>query len=124
MPWAARHACAHAGCRALVPRGTYRCPVHTKQSARQQVALRRADPARRAALAFYSTPAWRALRREQLLEFPLCADHQARGYVVGAVHADHVVPIARGGAPLDRGNLQSLCHPCHSAKTSREGGRW
>ena len=33
---------------------------------------------------------------------------------------DHVNPINQGGALLDWDNLQSLCHPCHNAKSGRE----
>ena len=32
---------------------------------------------------------------------------------------DHITPKARGGTDEDD-NLQSLCAPCHSAKTARE----
>jgi len=35
------------------------------------------------------------------------------------LEVDHVVEIARGGAPLDYANLQTLCRPCHRAKTVR-----
>ena len=31
---------------------------------------------------------------------------------------DHILEIARGGAPLDPTNLQTLCRPCHRRKTS------
>ncbi|MCL4413416.1 MAG: HNH endonuclease, partial [Actinobacteria bacterium] len=31
---------------------------------------------------------------------------------------DHVRELVRGGKPLDPGNLQSLCRPCHRAKTA------
>ena len=33
---------------------------------------------------------------------------------------DHIVPLERGGAPFDDGNLQSLCRGCHISKTRRE----
>ncbi|MHB1524907.1 MAG: HNH endonuclease [Candidatus Dormibacteria bacterium] len=37
----------------------------------------------------------------------------------GTWHADHIVPLIDGGArTLD--NLQTLCKPCHTAKTKRE----
>jgi 5-methylcytosine-specific restriction endonuclease McrA len=35
-------------------------------------------------------------------------------------HADHVVPISKGGARYDLDNGQTLCHGCHSMKTGRE----
>ncbi len=35
------------------------------------------------------------------------------------MEVDHVVEIARGGAPLSYENLQTLCKACHRAKTVR-----
>ncbi|EHS1339913.1 HNH endonuclease, partial [Escherichia coli] len=32
---------------------------------------------------------------------------------------DHIIPKAHGGTDADC-NLQSLCWPCHKAKTARE----
>ena len=31
-----------------------------------------------------------------------------------------MVPMERGGAPLDENNLQTLCRSCHIAKSIRE----
>jgi 5-methylcytosine-specific restriction protein A len=33
---------------------------------------------------------------------------------------DHIVPVKQGGERFDRSNLQSLCVPCHNAKTASE----
>ena len=33
---------------------------------------------------------------------------------------DHIVPINKGGAPLDLNNLQSLCNACHAAKSAKD----
>ena len=35
---------------------------------------------------------------------------------------DHIIPKAEGGTD-DESNLQSLCKPCHAAKTDREKNR-
>lgn len=40
-----------------------------------------------------------------------------------AVHADHVVPVAEGGAEHDPANGQGACQPCHEAKTREETSR-
>lgn len=40
---------------------------------------------------------------------------------VGPLETDHVVPLHRGGKD-EWSNLQSLCVPCHAAKTAREAG--
>jgi 5-methylcytosine-specific restriction protein A len=33
---------------------------------------------------------------------------------------DHIVPVKEGGERFERVNLQSLCVPCHNAKTASE----
>lgn len=33
--------------------------------------------------------------------------------------ADHVVPVKRGGAPLDRSNVRRACRSCNSRKGAR-----
>jgi len=71
-------------------------------------------------MAFYSTTAWRRCRAAKLARDPMC-EHCSRAL---ASEVDHKTPIAAGGDPFDDGNLQSLCHACHSRKTAREGGRW
>ena len=38
----------------------------------------------------------------------------------GRLECDHVIPLAKGGAPYDRNNLQSLCRNCHIQKTSAD----
>ena len=38
----------------------------------------------------------------------------------GRLECDHVVPLNRGGAPLDMDNAQTLCRRCHFKKTSGE----
>jgi 5-methylcytosine-specific restriction endonuclease McrA len=40
-----------------------------------------------------------------------------RRYRRAQLEVDHIVEIARGGAPLDPANLQTLCHRCHREKT-------
>lgn len=71
----------------------------------------------------YDTRAWKRLRAAKLAVNPLCEHCLARGIVEQAVDVDHRTPIARGGAPYDWSNLQSLCHCCHTNKTNAENGR-
>ena len=40
-----------------------------------------------------------------------------------ATEADHVVPVAEGGAEYDLANGQGACGPCHSEKTKVEAAR-
>lgn len=69
----------------------------------------------------YYTQAWKRLRAEQLISEPFCRRCACRGLRTPATEVDHITPH-RGDRALffDRGNLQSLCHSCHSAKTARE----
>jgi 5-methylcytosine-specific restriction endonuclease McrA len=64
----------------------------------------------------YASPQWRERSKQQLAEYPYCAQCGAPAAI-----ADHIHNMAAGGDP--KGPLQSLCRPCHSRKTSAEGGR-
>jgi 5-methylcytosine-specific restriction enzyme A len=69
---------------------------------------------------FYNSAAWQRLRIMQLQREPLCRMCATRGLNMAMAYVvDHIVPRSRGGNPLALDNLQSLCAPCHSAKTAR-----
>jgi 5-methylcytosine-specific restriction endonuclease McrA len=63
---------------------------------------------------------WRRLRLRVLAEEPIC---QVPGCGWPSTSVDHIVPLSRGGAPLDRDNLQGMCQR-HNAATgaSMNGG--
>ena len=70
----------------------------------------------------YKTQAWKATRRQQLQQEPLCRMCMAEGRVTAATVVDHVTPH-KGDRVLffDAANLQSLCAPCHDgAKQEQE----
>lgn len=106
--------CAHQGCSALT-RDTF-CPKH-KPKYRDQ---------RSAAAAewhgWYQLPIWRDdLRPQQLLREPFCRECARYGFRVSATDVDHIKPHRGAWAVfVDRDNLQSLCHRCHSRKTAAE----
>lgn len=50
----------------------------------------------------------------------LCQPCLATGRVIPGTEVDHVKPKSQGGTD-DDANLQAICHPCHQAKTAREG---
>lgn len=74
----------------------------------------------------YNTAAWQRLRKVKLADRPLCQACERRGLVVDACHVDHMLAIAAGGDAFPAiDGLMSLCHRCHSEKTSamdRAGG--
>ncbi|WP_275782443.1 HNH endonuclease [Pararhizobium gei] len=63
---------------------------------------------------WYSERAWWKLRSQRLKAEPWCRFCRQAGVMSAATIADHIRPH-RGDRRLffDRGNLQSLCKPCH-----------
>jgi 5-methylcytosine-specific restriction protein A len=102
-----------------------RPPIHrpAHREGRSREASRAYDRTRVDDHRFYNSTAWLKLRAVQLREFPLCVDCLAIDRVTAATNVDHVLPRKkRPDLELDQKNLQSLCHPHHSAKTRRETG--
>lgn len=69
---------------------------------------------------FYNSRTWRKFRRSFLDENPLCVNCELMGEVAPATVADHIIPMNKGGAPLDVVNLQAMCARCHNAKSARD----
>lgn len=117
MPISAPKPCGHPGCGALVRDGTGRCEKHRRAEARA-VDERRGTSAQRG----YGYK-WQQAREGYLRSHPLCVKHEMRGELVPASVVDHIKPH-RGDMSLFwlRTNWQSLCKPCHDAKTAREDG--
>lgn len=105
--------CRKPGCAALTRDGW--CAQHKPKAASRS---REAQEWHR----WYLLDTWtQDLRPTQLMLEPFCRECAARGERVYATDVDHVVDH-KGDWHLftDRGNLQSLCHRCHSRKTMRE----
>lgn len=92
--------CPVPGCDQLI---TADCPVH--------------PPTTGASSGAYDED-WGKLARRHLEESPRCV--RCGG---PASEVDHVVPVRMGGRRLDRDNLRSLCHPCHSQITAATRSR-
>lgn len=64
------------------------------------------------------------LRKQLLAAEPLCRlclqKNPPRTTV--ATIADHIIPIAKGGAVHDLSNMQPVCAECHDAKTRADNG--
>lgn len=67
--------------------------------------------------------AWVKAREAFLRVHPLCAEHERKQQLAAASVVDHIKPH-KGDKDLfwDRSNWQSLCKPCHDAKTASEDG--
>lgn len=104
--------CRHPGCPALTRDGW--CPEHKpRQAARRESA---------AWHGWYSLRVWTEdLRPGQLLREPFCRECARLGLRTPATDVDHIRDHKGDWALFtDRGNLQSLCHSCHSRKTMGE----
>ena len=62
---------------------------------------------------------WRLLRRGT---FERDGWRCVRCGKAGRLEADHIVPLAKGGDPYDKANLQTLCRGCHVEKTKTDTG--
>ncbi|WP_161490056.1 HNH endonuclease signature motif containing protein [Erythrobacter litoralis] len=51
----------------------------------------------------------------------LCEHCLAKGRTTVGTHADHIIPLAKGGTS-DRDNYQLLCRPCHGLKSLKDRG--
>ena len=103
--------CNAPGCQRLTSEGY--CPDHKPKAERKESA---------AWHHLYTNPrfGWKRRRDAQLAREPFCRECAKHGLRVQATDADHVVPH-RGNLDLFlRGELQSLCHSCHSRKTMQE----
>ena len=106
--------CRYPGCYRLVPCGY--CAEHQPQ--------RKADTRSQEAQSWrwmYKTPEWQTLRGDQLLREPWCRECAKHGIRTRATDVDHIRDHKGDWAVFtDPGNLQSLCHSCHSRKTAAE----
>ena len=60
-------------------------------------------------------------RRARWLDaHPLCVECDKAGRVTAGSAVDHIVPLWKGGADDYETNGQTLCDPCHEAKTTQE----
>jgi hypothetical protein len=83
----------------------------------------RVDPNAQERHQLYNSRAWRALRKQQLIDHPLCRVCLQAGIMNPAQVVDHVLGHHRADWRdrfMDQSRLQSLCLSCHSSKTRDE----
>lgn len=71
----------------------------------------------------YWTPRWRALSRTQRRDKPLCERCLVEGRTRPAQVAHHVIEHKGDPELFWNGELQSLCHECHSSDAAFEERR-
>lgn len=73
---------------------------------------------------FYASAAWKKARATKLALDPLCEVCRKQGQLRAASHVHHLVEIrADWDLRLEMGNLESLCHSCHSRLHAESRGR-
>lgn len=103
-------------CGVVTSRSGSRCTVHARLSNRSRHN------------ALYNTRAWqrlsaRVIARHRGQHGSQCPGYGRDPHPAIDLTADHVVPLAAGGAPLDIANLAVLCRSCNSTKGASETDR-
>jgi 5-methylcytosine-specific restriction protein A len=65
---------------------------------------------------------WRGVKDRQRIrerDCGLCQECKRQGKTTVGHPVDHIVPLWKGGSD-DDSNKETLCEPCHDAKTARE----
>jgi 5-methylcytosine-specific restriction protein A len=100
--------CSDVHCAAIIAPGTSYCDEH--DAARDRGAWGSGRTA---------TPEWRALRAQILARDKHQCQLRHDGCKIAANIADHIVPVAAGGAD-SLTNGQAVCGSCHDIKTAQE----
>ena len=114
MPTIPLRPCRKPGCLELVPGGY--CEAHTPKRTDSRSAEAKAWHR------LYLLPIWTEdLRPTQLLKEPFCEECAKQGRRVWATDVDHRREHKGDMAIfVDRSNLRSMCHSCHSRKTAKD----
>jgi 5-methylcytosine-specific restriction protein A len=112
--------CSHLGCKNPKAKQGGVCLDHggrdTFDHKRYNATDKRQDAGER-----YHSKHWQTLRQIQLSKQPLCAACLTNNIVTAAHHVDHLFAWQHLGEQAFAHNVfQSLCAPCHSAKTALE----
>lgn len=67
----------------------------------------------------YQTQAWKAVRLYVLDRDGWQCQVKGKRCIGSASEADHVVPLADGGAMYDPHNLRAACKPCNGERAAR-----
>ncbi|WP_094551422.1 HNH endonuclease [Petroclostridium xylanilyticum] len=116
MPRKPKRPCSFPGCLELTE-GRF-CEQHAKQEAARYEKYDR-DPATRKRYG----RSWKRIRDRYIAAHPLCEECKRKGKITPAEEVHHILPLSKGGTHAES-NLMSLCTPCHSAITARDGDRW
>lgn len=116
MPPRIPKACRVRGCRSTTTDPSGYCESHKSEGWKQY------KPGQSRHQRGYGSK-WDSIRARVLKrDKGLCQLCLRAGVVREAKTVDHIIPKSHGGTDVDS-NLQSLCWPCHKAKTARDPNR-
>ncbi len=78
------------------------------------------SPEAQAAHRLYYHARWRRIRRNVLMQHPLCQRCEAQGRVTAATIVNHNPPHGGDVERFWAGPFEALCKPCHDGPTRRE----
>ena len=109
MPSRPLQPCCHPGCPTLVKSGY--CDAHKRVQPDRHIPEHQR---------LYNSRRWKVLRARQLASEPWCVECRKGGVWTAATDVDHIEPHRGDARKFFGGELQSLCHTCHSRKTAEE----
>lgn len=115
MPFRPPAPCTTPGCSKYAKPYSSKCEEH--QPPKRQAWRKRDGAAKRS-----SRPWARQRQRVLIRDDYLCQPCKRAGRVTGATEVDHITPLEEGGSRSDD-NCESICKPCHRAKTRAESAR-
>lgn len=116
MPTKPKTPCGYPGCPELIHHKY--CEKHQKVTNAQYERYER-DPLTRK----HYGREWKRIRDRYIKSHPLCNECLKNNLFIAATEVHHILPLRRGGTN-DFNNLMSLCKPCHSSISARDGDRW
>lgn len=116
MPYKPKRPCSFPGCPHLT-NGRF-CEKNQKQENQRYEKYDRSPEMKKR----YGI-AWKRIRDRHISQHPLCEVCKKNGRLTPAEEVHNIVPLSRGGTH-DESNLMSLCKPCHSEITAKDGDRW
>ena len=109
------HRCGHAGCRELIDYDVKYCERHKDSYSKQYNKFRWNN--QNDYVKFYNSKAWRELSKSALID----SYYTCKMCGQDAVLSDHIIPTEIDwNKRLDKNNIQTLCHRCHTIKTRED----
>ena len=121
MNRSSRFPCRHPHCGQLLSTPGY-CSAHQADALIAKRTTSRLNDIRRGSSTSRGyTYRWTKVRNAYIKQHVLCVHCRQAGRLTEATEVDHIIPVqVDPNRMYDESNWQSLCKPCHTAKTNRD----